>query len=69
VGQRAAPADLSGRRAFVERMQALAEPRNSTDNDIPKIQRRKSRSLAQWLQSWENRERALYNAHSAMTRM
>jgi len=58
-----------GDEAFVERMQALAEPRNSTDNDIPKIQRRKSRTLAQWMQSCENREQALYNAHtqSAMT--
>jgi len=58
-----------GDEAFVERMQALAEPRNSTDNDIPKIQRRKSRTLAQWMQRCENREQALYNAHtqSAMT--
>ena len=58
-----------GDQAFVERMQALAEPRNSTDHDIPKIQRRKSRTLAQWMRSCENREQALYNAHtqSAMT--
>ena len=58
-----------GDEAFVERMQALAEPRNSTDHDIPKIQRRESRTLAQWLQSCENREQALCNAHthSAMT--
>src|SRR4051794_15598797 len=58
-----------GDEAFVERMQALAEPRNSTDNDTLKIQRRKSRTLAQWVQSCENREQALYNAHthSAMT--
>lgn len=58
-----------GDEAFVERMQALAEPRNSTDIDIPKIQRRKSRTLAQWLQSCENREQAFYNAHThgAMT--
>jgi len=58
-----------GDEAFVERMQALAEPRNSTDVDIPKIQRRKSRTLAQWMESCENREQALYNAHtqSAMT--
>jgi REP-associated tyrosine transposase len=58
-----------GDEAFVERMRALAEPRNSTDNDIPKVQRRKSRTLAQWMQSCENREQALYNAHtqSAMT--
>jgi len=53
-----------GDEAFVERMQALAEPRNSTDIDIPKIQRQKSRTLAQWLQSCENREQALYNAHT-----
>ena len=58
-----------GDEAFVERMQALAEPRNSTDDDIPKIQRRKSRTLAQWMESCENREEALYNAYtqSAMT--
>ena len=58
-----------GDEAFVERMQALAEPRNSTDDDIPKIQRRKSRTLAQWMESCENREQALYNAHTqgAMT--
>jgi len=58
-----------GDETFVERMQALAEPRNSTDDDIPKIQRRKSRTLAQWMESCENREQALYNAHtqSAMT--
>src|SRR5690349_1253663 len=53
-----------GRRSLLERMQALAEPRNSTDNDIPKIQRRKSRKLAQRLESCENREQALYNAHT-----
>ena len=58
-----------GDEAFVERMQALAQPRNSTDDDIPKIQRRKSRTLAQWMQNSENREQALYNAHTqgAMT--
>jgi REP element-mobilizing transposase RayT len=53
-----------GDETFVEQMQALAEPRNSTDSDIPKIQRLKSRTLAQWLQSCENREQALYNAHT-----
>ena len=42
---------------------------NSTDVDIPKIQRPKSRTLAQWMERCENREQALYNAHtqSAMT--
>jgi len=45
-------------------MQALAEPRNSTDPDIPMAQRRKSRTLAQWLASCENREEAIYTAHT-----
>ncbi len=53
-----------GDESFVERMQALAEPRNSTDRDIPRAQRRKSRTLAQWLASCENREEALYRAHT-----
>jgi hypothetical protein len=39
-------------------------PRNSTDHDIPKAQRRKSRSLAQWLGSCESHEEALYRAHT-----
>ncbi len=50
--------------SFVERMQALAEPRNSTDPDIPRAQRRKSRTLAQWLASCENRKEAQYRAHT-----
>ena len=45
-------------------MQALAQPRNSTDHDIPRVQRRKARTLAQWLASCENREEALYRAHT-----
>jgi len=49
---------------FVERMQALAQPRNSTDHDIPRAQRRKARTLAQWLASCETREEALYRAHT-----
>jgi putative transposase len=53
-----------GDERFVERMQALAEPRNSTDHDIPWVQRRKSRTLAQWLASCESREEALYRAHT-----
>lgn len=53
-----------GDEGFVERMQALAEPTNSTDHDIPKVQRTKARSLAQWLQSCENREEALYRAYT-----
>jgi REP element-mobilizing transposase RayT len=53
-----------GDEAFVDRMQALAEPRNSTDSDIPRVQRRKARTLAQWLASCEKREEALYRAHT-----
>jgi len=53
-----------GDAGFVERMQSLAEPRNSIDPDIPKIQRQKVRTLAQWLASCENREAALYQAHT-----
>lgn len=49
---------------FVERMQALAEPQSTADRDIPKAQRRKARSLAQWLGSSETREEALYRAHT-----
>ena len=49
---------------FVERMQALAQPRNSIDPDIPKLQRRKALALAQWLASCEDREEALYRAHT-----
>ena len=54
---------------FVARMQALAEPRNSTDADMPKVRRRKRRTLTQWLGSCETREDALYKAHTdgAMT--
>ncbi len=50
VGQRAAPADLSGRRGFVERMQALADPRNSTDHDIPGLS---GASRARWPNDWQ----------------
>jgi putative transposase len=53
-----------GGEEFVERMQALAEPKLSADRDIPKAQRYKVRSLAQWLDSCETREEALYRAHT-----
>jgi REP element-mobilizing transposase RayT/DNA-directed RNA polymerase specialized sigma24 family protein len=53
-----------GDEAFVDRMQALAEPQNSADRDIPKAQRRKARSLDQWLSSCPTREEALYRAHT-----
>lgn len=50
--------------AFVDRMQALAEPQNSVDRDIPRVQRSKARSLDQWLSSCSTREEALYRAHT-----
>ncbi|HEV8259768.1 MAG TPA: transposase [Burkholderiales bacterium] len=53
-----------GDEAFVERMQALAEPQNSADRDIPRAQRSKPRSLAQWLGNCTTREEALYRAHT-----
>ncbi|MSQ59414.1 MAG: transposase [Betaproteobacteria bacterium] len=49
---------------FVDRMNALARPHNSTDRDIPKAQRRKGLSLAQWLNACDSREEALYRAHT-----
>jgi putative transposase len=49
---------------FVDRMQALASPQNSADRDIPRAQRSKARSLAQWLSSCPTREEALYKAHT-----
>lgn len=49
---------------FVERMQALADPRNSTDRDIPRIQRSKARTLKQWMRACETRDEAFYRAHT-----
>ena len=49
---------------FVERMQALADPHNSTDRDIPRIQRSKVRTLKHWLCACQTREEALYRAHT-----
>jgi len=56
-----------GEESFVGHMQGPAEPRNSTDADIPRAQRRKSRTLAQWLASCENREEALTHTESALS--
>jgi putative transposase len=53
-----------GDKAFVERMQALAERQNTTDRDIPRAQRSKARSLTQWLSSCTTREEARYRAHT-----
>jgi putative transposase len=53
-----------GDESFVERMQALAEPHRSAAREVPKAQRRKPRSLAQWLSTCQSREEALYSAYT-----
>jgi REP element-mobilizing transposase RayT len=50
--------------AFVERMQALADPRRTAAREIPKAQRRKGCSLADWLASCASREQALHKAYT-----
>ncbi len=49
---------------FVERMQALADPRNRADRDVPRVQRSKVRTLKHWLRACQTREEALYRAHT-----
>jgi REP element-mobilizing transposase RayT len=49
---------------FVERMQALADPRNSTDRDVPRVQRSNVRTLKHWMSACRTREDALYRAHT-----
>ncbi|MGH8567891.1 MAG: hypothetical protein ACREXU_07690, partial [Gammaproteobacteria bacterium] len=53
-----------GDEAFVERMQALVEPQRANAREIPRAQRRKTRSLAQRLSTCESREEALLRAHT-----
>ena len=53
-----------GDEAFVERMQALAEPQRAAVREIPKAQRRTTRSLAQWLRTCDSREEALFRANT-----
>jgi DNA-directed RNA polymerase specialized sigma24 family protein len=53
-----------GDEAFVDRMQALADPRRSAAREVPKAQRRRARSLAQWLAQCASREEALYLAYT-----
>jgi REP element-mobilizing transposase RayT/DNA-directed RNA polymerase specialized sigma24 family protein len=53
-----------GDEAFVERMQALVEPQRAGAREIPKAQRRTTRSLAQWLSACGSREEALLRAHT-----
>ena len=50
--------------AFVERMQKIADPQRTAAREIPKAQRRTSRSLAQWLSTCDSREEALFRAHT-----
>ncbi len=61
---RCASRSILGDEAFVERMQALCDPGKADDHDIPKAQRRKARSLGEWLASCQTREEALYRAHT-----
>ena len=49
-------------------MQALAGSRNSTHRDIPRLERRKLRTLAQRLASCANRQEPLYRAHMESAR-
>jgi REP element-mobilizing transposase RayT len=53
-----------GDEAFVERMQALAEPQRARAAEIPKVQRQRALSFAQWLKQTDSREEALYNAYT-----
>jgi len=53
-----------GDEAFVDRMQALADPRRSATREVPKPQRRRMRTLGQWLAQCGSREEALYMAYT-----
>lgn len=53
-----------GDEVFVERMQKIADPQRTAAREIPKAQRRTTRSLAQWLSTCESREEALFRAHT-----
>ena len=50
--------------AFVERMQKSADPQRTAAREIPKAQRRTSRSLARWLSTCDSREEALFRVHT-----
>jgi putative transposase len=52
-----------GDEAFVERMQALADPQRAKAREIPQAQRQSSRTLDQWLAACDSREEALYQAY------
>ena len=53
-----------GDEAFVDRMQALAEPPRKAARDTPRAQRSAPSTLQQWLAQCASREEALYRAHT-----
>lgn len=52
-----------GDEAFVERMQARVKPERSSAVEIPKAQRRRVQTMAQWLAQSASRDEALYHAY------
>ena len=52
-----------GDEAFVERMQALAEPQRTSSREVPTAQRRSPATLADWLDTCASRDEALLHAH------
>jgi len=48
---------------FVERMQALASSQNANDRNIPKVQRTRTKMMADWLKATGSVEEALYRGH------
>ena len=53
-----------GDETFVERMQALAAPQQVAARDVPRVQRSKPLTLAQWLGASESRDDAFLRAHT-----
>ena len=53
-----------GDEAFVERMQALADPQQIAARDVPRLQRSKPFTLGKWLSTTEDRGEALLRAHT-----
>ena len=53
-----------GDEAFVERMQALADPQQIAARDVPRQQRSKPLTLAKWLSTTEDQGEALLRAHT-----
>lgn len=52
-----------GDEAFIERMQALAEPKRRASREIPSLQLSSPKTLTQWLNCSPTREEALLCAH------